>query len=70
MSEISLDGAWQNGTHTMPDLVNRLLLRSIQLSVCDGVFFQEVTYLVAGGEKVVVADMIILSSSELRLMAY
>ena len=54
----------------MPDLVNRLLLWSIQLSVRDGVFFQEVTYLVAGSEEVVVADMIILSCSELRLMAY
>ena len=57
-------------TLTMPDLVNRFLLWSVQLSVRDGVFLQEVTYLVAGGEEVVVADMIVLPCSELRLVAH
>ena len=54
---------------TMSDLVDRLFLWPVQLSVRDSIFFQEVAYLVTGSEEVVVANMIILSCGELRLVA-
>ena len=52
----------------MSDLVHRLLLRTRELPLLiDRLLFEEVPYLVARRQEVVVPDMIIVSRRELRL---
>ena len=54
--------------HTMTDLVHCLLLLASQFSILiNRLFLQEVADLVARGQKVVISDMIIVSSGKLGL---